>query len=129
MFNDGAFAALTEKGVKDSNQIRLQDGQPIRFGLDGERGVVRDSDGSLKIIDAAQVDEEALVVHDPTTADGGLAYSLARLADDPSGPTPIGIFRDVSRPVYGRGAGSDQSTSSEPELDELLHAGDSWTIA
>jgi 2-oxoglutarate ferredoxin oxidoreductase subunit beta len=129
VFNDGAFAALTEKEVKDANQIRLEAGQPIRFGVDGERGVVRAGDGSLKIIDAAAVGEEELVVHDPTTADGSLAYSLARLADDPSGPTPIGIFRDVSRPVYGRGAGADRSTSSEPELDELLHAGDTWTIA
>ena len=129
VFNDGAFAALTEKEVKDANQIRLEAGQPIRFGVEGERGVVRASDGSLKLIDAAEVGEEALVVHDPTTADGSLAYSLARLADDPTGPTPIGIFRDVRRPVYGRGAGSEEDTSSESELDELLHAGDTWTIA
>src|SRR5207248_4650643 len=113
----------------DANQIRLEAGQPIRFGVEGERGVVRANDGSLKLVDAAEVDEEALVVHDPTTADGGLAYSLARLADDPSGPTPIGTFRDVRSPVYGRGAGAGEDASSETELDELLHAGDIWTIA
>jgi 2-oxoglutarate ferredoxin oxidoreductase subunit beta len=38
VFNDGAFAALTEKDVKDANQIRLEEGKPIRFGVDGERG-------------------------------------------------------------------------------------------
>jgi 2-oxoglutarate/2-oxoacid ferredoxin oxidoreductase subunit beta len=91
--------------------------------------VIRGTDGSLKIVDVTAVGEEALVVHDPTTADGGLAYSLARLAEDPSGPTPIGIFRDVSRHVYGRGAGSRDEPSSETELDELLHTGENWTIA
>src|SRR5437588_5522966 len=40
VFNDGAFAALTEKGVKEVNQIRLESGQPIRFGPDGEYGGV-----------------------------------------------------------------------------------------
>jgi 2-oxoglutarate ferredoxin oxidoreductase subunit beta len=129
VFNDGAFAALTEKEVKDANQIRLEAGQPIRFGAEGERGVVRAEDDSLQVIDVAEAGEEALVVHDPATADGGLAYSLARLADDPTGPTPIGVFRDVQRPVYGRGAGAHKEPSSEAELNELLHAGDSWTIA
>ncbi len=129
VFNDGAFAALTDKGIKDSNQIRLHSGQPVRFGVNGERGVARAADGSLKVVDVAQVGERELVVHDPSTRDGGLAYALARLAEDPSGPTPLGIFRDVERPVYGRTAGSQSSPSNETDLDQLLHAGDSWTIA
>ena len=41
VFNDGAFAALTDKEVKDANQIRLRAGEPIRFGADNERGVIR----------------------------------------------------------------------------------------
>ena len=55
VFNDGAFCALTEKDVKDANQIRLQPGEPIRFGADGERGVVRGADGCLEIVDVAEV--------------------------------------------------------------------------
>ena len=44
-------------------------------------------------------------MHDPGREDPGLALSLAKLSKDPTGPTPIGVFRDVSRPVYGRGVG------------------------
>src|SRR5437588_7608704 len=40
VFNDGAFSALTEKDVKDRNQIRLETTQPIRFGEDGKYGGV-----------------------------------------------------------------------------------------
>jgi 2-oxoglutarate ferredoxin oxidoreductase subunit beta len=126
VFNDGAFAALTDKEVKDANQIRLEAGQPIRFGANDERGVARNRDGALTIVDITEVGEDALVVHDP--ADPGLAYALARLADDPSGPTPIGIFRRVERPVYGRGRPSSEPASEE-QLEELLHSGDTWTIA
>ncbi len=129
VFNDGAFAALTDKGVKDSNQIRLEAGQPVRFGVEEERGVARADDGSLQVVDVAEVGEQALVVHDPSTRDGALAYALARLAEEPTGPTPIGIFRRVERPVYGRMAPSQSVASNEGDLDQLLHAGDTWTIA
>ena len=35
------------QGLKDANQIRLEHGEPIRFGADDERGVVWQSDGAL----------------------------------------------------------------------------------
>jgi 2-oxoglutarate ferredoxin oxidoreductase subunit beta len=129
VFNDGAFAALTEKESKDANQIRLEPGQPIRFGVEGERGVARAADGGLKIVPVADVGEDALIVHDPTRPDPGLAFSLARLAEDPTGPTPIGIFRDVERPVYGRPDKVLAEPPSEAELEELLVRGDTWTVA
>jgi 2-oxoglutarate/2-oxoacid ferredoxin oxidoreductase subunit beta len=129
VFNDRAFAALTDKDVKEANQIRLESGQPVRFGAAGERGVARAQDGGLEIVDVADVGEDALLVHDPHRSDAGLAFSLAKLAEDPTGPTPIGIFRDVRRPVYG----SHWSTAAEPPVDaqlgELLLAGDTWTVA
>ena len=122
VFNDGAFAALTEKDVKDANQIRLEAGEPIRFGVEGERGVARGRDGGLEIVDVADAGEDALIVHDPTRPDPGLAFSLARLAEDPTGPTPIGIFRAVQRPVYGRSGRVAPEPASDGQLAELLHS-------
>jgi 2-oxoglutarate ferredoxin oxidoreductase subunit beta len=129
VFNDGAFSALTEKDVKDANQIRLQDGKPIRFGVDGERGVARGADGGLAIVDVAEVGEDALIVHDPARSDPGLAFSLARLAEDPTGPTPIGIFRDVERPVFGRTGPAVAAGASDDELAELMLGSDTWSVA
>jgi 2-oxoglutarate ferredoxin oxidoreductase subunit beta len=128
VFNDGAFGALTEKDVKDANQIRLRAGEPIRFGADGARGVARSSDGGLSLVNVADVGEDALLVHDPGRRDPSLAFSLARLAEDPTGPTPIGIFRAIERPVFGRGH-VNVEPASEDKLGELLHSGDSWTVA
>ncbi len=128
VFNDGAFGALTEKDVKDANQIRLEAGERVRFGTDSERGVAMGSDGQLRIVEVADAGEETLLVHDPGRADSGLAFSLARLAEDPTGPTPIGIFRDVARPVYGRGERFSTTAGSEEDLGELLVAGETWTV-
>ena len=114
VFNDGAFAALTDKETKDANQIRLVAGRPIRFGAEDERGVIRGSDGCLTVVDVADVDESQLLVHDPARADPGQAFSLAKLAETPTGPTPIGIFRDVERPVFRRGR--DRAGHREPAL-------------
>jgi 2-oxoglutarate ferredoxin oxidoreductase subunit beta len=129
VFNEGAFSALTEKETKDLNQIRLQPGEPIRFGVDGSRGVVRGPDGCLEMVDVASVGEDALLVHDPGRADPGLAFSLAKLAEDPTGPTAIGVFRDVVRPVYGRSGLVAPEPASDEELEALLNSADTWTIS
>jgi 2-oxoglutarate/2-oxoacid ferredoxin oxidoreductase subunit beta len=128
VFNDGAFAALTEKDVKDANQIRLQAGQPIRFGAENERGVAPAPDGTLRLVDVADVGEDALLVHDPHRLDSALAFSLARLAEDPTAPTPIGVFRDVQRHVYGRAGVVRDQPASDAELEELLLSGETWTV-
>jgi 2-oxoglutarate ferredoxin oxidoreductase subunit beta len=128
VFNDGAFSALTEKDTKDANQIRLEAGEPIRFGVEDERGVARGPDGGLAIVDVADVGEDSLIVHDPTRSDPGLAFSLARLADDPTSPTPIGIFRQVERHVYGRGGPVRTTPATDVELADLLLGADSWTV-
>ncbi len=127
VFNDGAFFGLTEKGTKEANQIHLEAGQPIRFGVDDERGVAMGADGTLRIVDVADVGEEALLIHDPGRDDPGLAFSLAMLSNDPSGPTPIGVFRDVSRHVYGRSVAQSEAVS-DGELEKLLHEGETWTV-
>jgi 2-oxoglutarate ferredoxin oxidoreductase subunit beta len=131
VFNDGAFDAVRAKG-KEANQIRLEHGNAIRFGADGERGVVRGPDGGLSIADVADVGEDQLLVHDAHDANPSQAFALAHLAPRPSGPTPIGVFRAVERPIYGEIMARELEAAREglgsQELDELLRSGDTWTV-
>jgi 2-oxoglutarate ferredoxin oxidoreductase subunit beta len=135
VFNDGAFAALTEKGSREAFQIRLEHGRPIRFGAGGERGVVRREDGSLACAEVAEVGEAALVVHDAHHPDPTYAFALARLAAGPDAPTPIGVFRAVSRPVWGRELGAELAAArARVGLDELAgvlrgSGAETWTVA
>ena len=131
VFNDGAFDAVRAKG-KEANQIRLEHGSPIRFGAEGERGVVRDRNGALRIANVAEVGEDALLVHDAHDPNPSNAFALAHLAPRPSGPTPIGVFRAVERPVYGETVAAELEAAREglgaQELNELLRSGDTWTV-
>jgi 2-oxoglutarate ferredoxin oxidoreductase subunit beta len=130
VYNDGAFDAVRDQ---KENRIRLEQGKPIRFGGEDERGVRMRPDASAEIVDVADVGEEALLVHDEQAPTPSLAAAVARLSHTPHGPTPIGVFRDVERPVYDRlmeeQLDKARAEQGEGDLAELLHAGDTWTIA
>ncbi|MGV2386479.1 MAG UNVERIFIED_CONTAM: 2-oxoacid:ferredoxin oxidoreductase subunit beta, partial [Thermobifida fusca] len=95
IYNDGAFDLLKDKDTRDEAVIRLEHGQPIRFGRDGELGVVRDpATGSLRIARVDEVGADAVLVHDAHAADPTTAFALSRLADPQTlRHSPIGIFR------------------------------------
>ena len=132
VFNDGAFEALRGK-AGTSHQIRLEHGQPLRFGDEGQRGVVRSRDGSLRLAEVADVGEDALVVHDAHREDPSLAFALAHLSERPTAPTPIGVLRDVRRPAYGSARAAELEQAAQratlADVDKLLHSGDVWTVS
>jgi 2-oxoglutarate ferredoxin oxidoreductase subunit beta len=130
VFNDGAFAALTDKDRAVFNRVPLVQGEPIRFGPDNEHGVARGADGNLEIVDSGRDD---LVVHDAHRDDPTQAFALARLAESPDEPTPIGVFRAVERPVglteVSRKLAQARESIGPDTLGQLLHTGDTWTVS
>ncbi len=131
IFNNGAFAALKEKGQKEHNQIRLHAGQPIVFGPEGERAVVADPDGTMQIVSTEEAGDR-VVVHDPGRDKTTSAFALSRLSTNPTGPTPIGVFRDVDRPVYDEELRRQVATATEQkgagDLGALLASGNVWEV-
>ncbi len=131
VFNDGAFETVTKKGNRDANLIPLVHGQPMRFGVDGEKGVVV-TDGQARIVDVADAGDDAIAVHDETLDDPSVAFSLSRLAAGPTTPTPIGVFRAVSRPEYAAVVGAQLAQAQEErgpgDLADLLASGGTWTV-
>ena len=131
VFNDGAFDAVRAKGRR-ANQIRLEHGKPVRFGAEEERGVVRNHDGRLGFADVADAGEDALLVHDAQDPNPSHAFALAHLAERPTGPTPIGVFRAVDRPLYAeamtRELEQTRGGHDAGDLDALFRAGDTWTV-
>jgi 2-oxoglutarate ferredoxin oxidoreductase subunit beta len=130
IFNDGAFDALKDR--PEDNQIRLVHGEQIRFGADGDKGIVMSNLGEAQIVDVASVDEARLVVHDAHRPDPTLAFALARVALSPTSPTPIGIFRQVQRPVYDRQVqaqvDADIATRGRGDLAALLAGNETWEV-
>jgi 2-oxoglutarate/2-oxoacid ferredoxin oxidoreductase subunit beta len=126
IYNDGAFDFVRED---KTNRIYLEHGKPIRYGEEGEKGVQQRSDGSVEIVDVA--DESKLLVHDMHHPEPSAAFALSRLTQATAGATPIGVFRDVERPVYDELMAEQLDTArakQEGDLGSLLHAGDTWKL-
>ncbi|MEU9243188.1 2-oxoacid:ferredoxin oxidoreductase subunit beta [Streptomyces sp. NPDC048385] len=134
IFNDGAFDALKDKQSAEEAVIRLEHGQPIRFGADGARGVVRDRlTGDLRVVDVTADNESETLVHDAHSPSPTTAFALSRLADpDTLHHTPLGVFRSVERPVYDVQMSEQLDTAVEQhgkgDLAALLAGGDTWTV-
>jgi 2-oxoglutarate/2-oxoacid ferredoxin oxidoreductase subunit beta len=126
IYNDGAFDFVRDD---KTNRIYLEHGMPIRFGEESAKGVRQRPDGSVEVVDVE--DESELLVHDAHHVESSLAFALTRLTQSTCGATPVGIFRDVERPVYDQ-LMSDQLEIARArragDLAALLCAGDTWTI-
>jgi 2-oxoglutarate ferredoxin oxidoreductase subunit beta len=137
IFNDGAFDVLKEPETRDDFTIRLEHGEPIRFGRNSEWSVVHPPGGfGLEVRPTAEVSADEVVVHDQTVAEPAYAFALSRLPGLDLRHTPIGVFRSVSRPSYDEMVRTQLDTarakvagSAEAELASLLNSGDTWTIA
>jgi 2-oxoglutarate ferredoxin oxidoreductase subunit beta len=131
IFNDGAFDVLKEAGEKEQRLIPLEDGKPIRFGPDGEYGVVRTDFGGFDVAKVAEVGEDRVVVHDSSITDPSYAFALSRLSTQDLSHTVTGIYRNVSRPTYDDQARQQVTTATEtkpPNLQALLNGNDTWTV-
>jgi 2-oxoglutarate ferredoxin oxidoreductase subunit beta len=125
IFNDGTFDFVRED---KTNRIVLEQGQPIRFGAENEKGVRQLADGSVEVFEGGG----ETLIHDAHHAEPSLAFALSRLTQDTCGATPIGIFRQVEAPVYddlmaGQIDGA-VAEHGEGDLEALLHAGETWVV-
>lgn len=131
IYNDGAFFEFTEKATKSDHTIFLEHGKPMLFAngskgvrLDGFRTIVFNlEDGHFSADDA--------IVYDETSLE--LAGIVSRMSQRLDMPRPFGIFFVEERPTYEQ-LMMDQVTSvlqkrGKGDLDQLLHAADTWTIS
>ena len=130
MFNDKAFIQLTGKEERVHNRIDLEDGKPIVFD-EGAKAVVW-RDGQATIVDSSSVDPGAILVHDSTRPDPSIAFALSRLSHGPYGPTPLGVFRNVSRPTYETQMNAQIEAAKEKhgdgDLARLITSLGTWTV-
>lgn len=100
IFNDGAYANLTDKNVAADNVLELEHSKPMIFGKNKNLGLHIDCN-SPSIIDLAKdknVSIDDVLVHDQT--DIVRASMLSSLTYNDNFPTPIGILYAVDEPIY-----------------------------
>jgi 2-oxoglutarate/2-oxoacid ferredoxin oxidoreductase subunit beta len=134
IFNDGAFEVFTEKSSKAEETIFLEQGKPLVFGANNNKGIKLD--GFTPVVVNLDEGHSAgdLWIHDEL--DMYKAQILVRIFDDPRQqahlPRPFGVFYKVDRPTYEevmQRQVNDAKTRKVADLDKLLRGNEVWTIS
>jgi 2-oxoglutarate ferredoxin oxidoreductase subunit beta len=132
VFNDGAFDWATDRDTKLDHIVELEHGKPLIFGKNREKGIrLNGMDPEVVELGRGFIEDD-LLFHDESAKEPSLAYLLSRMRY-PEFPEPIGVFRAVDRPKYDEELNKQivesRKKRGEGDLDELFHAGETWTVA
>ena len=130
IFNDGAFSDLTERETKMETQLVLENGQPLIFGKDKNKGV-RLNGSQFEIVEiGSNYSVDDLLVHN--TKDKNLGLLLSDLTYQPEFPKPIGVFYEEDKPTYEEQLINqiDNAKSKMPkaDFDKLIRSSHTWEI-
>ncbi len=134
IFNDGAFEVFTEKATKTDEALFLENGQPLIFGANRDKGIKLDGFTPVVVDLNEGHSADELWVHDEN--DIYKAQILTRMFDDPKQerhlPRPFGVFYQAIRPTYEdmMKAQIELAKGKKPaDLDKLLRGNEVWEIA
>jgi 2-oxoglutarate ferredoxin oxidoreductase subunit beta len=132
IYNDDAFAPVTAAGSRDERLIRLEHGEPVRFGTDQSQGLRFSRYGSVEAVEVAGADPATLLTHDAHAADPSYAFALSRLDSTDFAHTPIGIFRQAPRSSYDELMSAQiedaRQRQGDGDLSALLAGADTWQV-
>ncbi len=131
IFNDKAFAPITDKESRDDSAVYLEQGKPLLFGKGKTKGI-RLNGTELEVIDlTAGFSADDCLVWDETRMNPAIAFMIAQMGP-PNFPTPLGVLRRVDVPSFESGVVGQIQRETERKgagsLDALLRSGDLWTV-
>jgi len=132
IFNDDAYAAITDKATKEDRQIILNHGKPMVFGKNSDKGLVLEGK-KLKVVTLGQdgIGINDILVHDTKDPDPTIHLCLVRM-NYPELPVALGVIRAVEMPVYNelvvKQIEDIQSKSKIRCMDDLMNSGSTWIV-
>ncbi len=132
IYNDGAYADILDKEHKDDRIIYLQDGEPMIFGKNRDKGLILDG-MQLKVVKLGEngITEKDILVHDSKVNNPGLHMMLVNMKW-PSHPVAIGVIRNVAAPTYDASVHIQiekvKENSKIRNMTDLLHSGATWKV-
>ena len=109
IFNDKAFAPITDKESRDDSAVYLEHGKPLVFGKGKSKGI-RLNGTELEVLDfSAGFGPADCLVWDETRMNPAIAFMIAQMGP-PNFPTPLGVLRRVDVPSFESGVvGADRA--------------------
>ncbi|MDH3629242.1 MAG: 2-oxoacid:ferredoxin oxidoreductase subunit beta [Acidobacteriota bacterium] len=131
IFNDGAFAAMRDKGTRDDVLLDLKHGEPLIFGKDRDRGIRLNGAFQPEVVKLGNgITEADLIVHDEQGPVGYLAM-LASL-EAPEFPVPVGVLRRTQAATLETAIRDQVRRVTEDkgpgDLKSILYSGNTWTV-
>ena len=133
IFNDAAFETFTEKSTKANETLFLEQGKPLVFGANQDKGIRLDGFTPTSVNLNEGYNTSDLWIHDEN--DIFKAQILVRIFDNPKTeghlPRPFGVFYKTERPCYEdqMKAQIENARVKKPaDLDKLLSGKEVWVI-
>ena len=128
IFNDGAFSNLTDREVKSDNVIALEEGSPMLFGKEKDKGLILDGP-NFKVVDIGDsYSADDLIIHNPK--DRNLGLLISEMTYDENLPVPIGIFYKEDKPAYDNMMIDqiDKAKGKDIDLQSIIRGPNSWHV-
>ena len=134
VFNDGAFEVFTDKKSKADNTLNLEEGKPLVFGSEKDKGILLDG-LTPRIVSLDDYSLEDLWIHD--SSDLNKAWMLSRFFYMPGSvdfmPRPLGIFYQKERACYEDLVQNQiiqsKQLRGDGDLDKLIQGRQTWVVA
>jgi 2-oxoglutarate ferredoxin oxidoreductase subunit beta len=129
IFNPNEWQGLDDRRIRDEHIIYLEDGKPMVFGKERDKGVRLDGYRPEIVQLGNGTGEDDLIVHDVSRLE--LATLLSGM-EHPESPVPMGVIRQVESPTYYEGLGGQVQAAIKSkgvgDLATLYNAADTWTV-
>jgi CBS domain-containing protein len=127
IFNPDEWTELSDRRMRDERMLFLEDGQPMIFGSNDDKGIRLGQGFRPEIVELGNgVGVDDLLVHDASSEQ--LAYLLSRLEH----PAPMGVVRRVERPTLTEAlmgqVRAAQAKQGAGDLKTLYRAAELWEV-
>ncbi|MFD1294877.1 2-oxoacid:ferredoxin oxidoreductase subunit beta [Lutibacter holmesii] len=129
IFNDGCFAGITDKSVKEDKQIYLEHGKPMIFGKERDKGIVLNG-LKLEVVTIGEngITQEDLLVHNAHEQDPTLHQMLVRM-EYPVATGIIRSFEDITLEERMDDLTAQvKENSNFKETDDLFFSGETYEV-
>ena len=130
IFNDKAFATLTDRDTKLTSRLILENGKPMLYGPENNYGIVLDG-FSLKSVELGKdYSADDILVHN--VSDKNLSILLSEMTYNDELPVPIGVFYKEEKPTY-EDMMKEQidiaiDSKGKGDLQSLINGSENWEI-
>ena len=133
IFNDGAYTDYTDKETKADTIIKLEQGEPLLFGKNFDKGIKIEGFNPVVVdLNDGVHSIEDLLVHDEHDESPVRSFIYSHMTDHPELPTPIGVFRQIKRETYDEAVANQveavTAKKGEGDLESLLFSGNTWEV-